>query len=113
MSGPYPTGPAQKRTNGAPGVLEDEAIEEQVALLPESLEDDGDDVDQQMLEDDLELHLGEAGRNWERPAPPPLEPSTQSLGMLLHMHAIPMTDALWCNVPLILAHQKLPLLCIP
>ena len=51
-----------------------------MAILPESPEDDADDIDQHMLEEDLELHLGEAGRNWERPAPPPLDPSTQSLG---------------------------------
>ena len=54
-----------------------------MALLPESPEDDADDIDQHLLEEDLELHLGEAGRNWERPAPPPLDPSMQSLGELL------------------------------
>ncbi|CAL5224971.1 g7745 [Coccomyxa viridis] len=81
LSGPGPTGTSQKRPNvSAPGVaVEDEAIEEQMAILPESPEDDADDIDQHMLEEDLELHLGEAGRNWERPAPPPLDPSTQSL----------------------------------
>ena len=57
-----------------------------MAILPESPEDDADDIDQHMLEEDLELHLGEAGRNWERPAPPPLDPSTQSLGEVLEMH---------------------------
>ena len=35
--------------------------------------------DQHLLEEDLELHLGEAGRNWERPAPPPIDTSVQSL----------------------------------
>lgn len=81
LSGPAPGGPAQKRPNiPAPGAIEDDAIEEQVGLLPESPEDDADDIDQHMLEEDLELHLGEAGRNWERPAPAPIDPSTQSLG---------------------------------
>ena len=81
LSGPAPGGPAQKRPSiPAPGATEDEAIEEQVGLLPESPEDDADDIDQHMLEEDLELHLGEAGRNWERPAPAPIDPSTQSLG---------------------------------
>ena len=84
LSGPGPTGASQKRPNvSAPGGVEDEAIEEQMALLPESPEDDADDIDQHLLEEDLELHLGEAGRNWERPAPPPLDPSMQSLGELL------------------------------
>ena len=87
LSGPGPTGTSQKRPNvSAPGTVEEEAIEEQMAVLPESPEDDADDIDQHMLEEDLELHLGEAGRNWERPAPPPLDPSAQSLGESSCMH---------------------------
>lgn len=45
----------------------------------ESYELDAEDVDQRLVEEDLELHLGEAGRNWERPAPPPLDTATQSI----------------------------------
>lgn len=104
LSGPGPTGTSQKRPNvSAPGAaVEDEAIEEQMALLPESPEDDADDIDQHMLEEDLELHLGEAGRNWERPAPPPLDPSMQSLGEVLHMH---------CSVVSLCCHQHIDIAC--
>ena len=33
-------------------------------------------------EPSVEVELGEAGRNWERPAPPPWNPRTQALGEL-------------------------------
>lgn len=87
LSGAAPTGPASKRPSvpAGPQENEEEPIEEQVALLQESPEDDADDIDQHLLEEDLELHLGEAGRNWERPAPAPINPATDSLGKLLHM----------------------------
>ena len=41
----------------------------------------GEDVDvRQEEEEDFELDLGEAGRNWERPPPPALRPSRDSIG---------------------------------
>ena len=83
LSGAAPRGSAQKRPNAAVVKdLEEEPTEEPVTVLPESpQEDDADDIDQHLLEEDLELHLGEAGRNWERPAPPPIDASVQSLGL--------------------------------
>ena len=39
-----------------------------------------DDFDTMMLDDDIELHLGEAGRNWTRPEPPPVDPKKDALG---------------------------------
>ena len=91
LSGAAPRGSAQKRPNAAVvKAVEEEPAEEPVAVLPESpQEDDAEDVDQHMLEEDLELHLGEAGRNWERPAPPPIDVSVQSLGLSPPMHAPP------------------------
>ena len=48
---------------------------------PPPLDDDGDDDDHAaggQLED-VTVHLGEAGRNWERPKPAPLDCATQDL----------------------------------
>ena len=52
--------PPFKRANGAPISLEEE---DQL----ESFDLDAEDVDQRFVEEDLEVELGEAGRNWERP----------------------------------------------
>ena len=38
-----------------------------------SYELEAEDVDQRFMEEDLEIEMGEAGQNWERPAAPPLE----------------------------------------
>lgn len=80
LEGAGPSGPPLKRLNESGG-LEDEPVDEQLDAVPENLEDDAEDVDERLLEEELELHLGEAGRNWKRPAPPPLNSATQSLGV--------------------------------
>lgn len=55
--------------------IEDDLIEE--ALELESPEDD---IDEPPMEEEVEEQvLGEAGKNWERPAPPPLDPSKDRL----------------------------------
>lgn len=78
FEGAGPSGPPMKRQNDSGGV--EELVDEQFEGVPENLEDDGEDVDVRLLEEDLELHLGEAGRNWKRPDPPPRDPATDSLG---------------------------------
>ncbi|CAL8467309.1 g6846 [Coccomyxa elongata] len=78
LEGPTPSGPPLKRQHDSGGV-EEELLDEQFETVPENLEDDGEDVDERLLEEDLELHIGEAGRNWKRPAPPPLNPASESL----------------------------------
>ena len=100
LSGAAPRGSAQKRPNAAVVKdIEEETAEEPVAVLPESpQEDDADDVDQHMLEEDLELHLGEAGRNWERPGPPPIDASMQSLGLSPPVHPLPPCYTWECHV---------------
>lgn len=82
LEGPVPPGPPAKRANGSGG-MDDDLVDEQFEAVPEGLEDDAEDVDIRLLEEDLELHLGEAGRNWERPAPPPIDPKNDSIGNLL------------------------------
>ncbi len=79
LEGSGPQGPPAKRPNGSGG-MDDELVDEQFEAVPEGLEDDAEDVDIRLLEEDLELHLGEAGRNWERPAPPFIDPKADSLG---------------------------------
>ena len=81
LEGAGPSGPPLKRRNDSGGA-EDELVEQQFEAVPENLEDDGEDVDVRLLEEDLELHLGEAGRNWKRPDPPPRNTATDSLGRL-------------------------------
>ena len=39
-----------------------------------------EDVDAMMFDDGIELELGEAGRNWERPEPNPHNPKKDKLG---------------------------------
>ena len=57
--GARPGGPPAKRANtGEDGLLEDSFLD----VMEE------EDVDERLLEADLDLQLGEAGRNWERPA---------------------------------------------
>jgi hypothetical protein len=38
-----------------------------------------EDEDQRLLDEDLEIELGEAGRNWERPPVPAFDPQQESL----------------------------------
>lgn len=42
-----------------------------------------EDVDAIMFDDGIELELGEAGRNWERPEPKPHDPRKDKLGRSL------------------------------
>ncbi len=63
-------------------VLDDQLEGRAQQALPED-ELDIDDVDERLLEEEeVELHIGEAGRNWERPAPPPLNPAADALSEL-------------------------------
>ena len=65
-----PGGSSSKRS--APAYDEDDIAEEMV----------GDEEDEVLgaEETDILLDLGEAGRNWERPEPPRLNPAAQRLG---------------------------------
>lgn len=98
LEGPSPSGPPLKRQHDSGGVEED-LLDEQLETVPENLEDDGEDMDERLLEEDLELHLGEAGRNWKRPAPPPLNPASESLGSSILQ--LPSHIALCENLPAI------------
>lgn len=64
--------PPFKRASGGPISLEEE---DQI----ESFELDAEDVDQRLVEEDLDLELGEAGRNWERPKAPEHDVETMDL----------------------------------
>lgn len=44
-----------------------------------------EDEDQRLLEEDLEIELGEAGRNWERPPVPAFDPQNESLSAALFL----------------------------
>lgn len=70
--------PPAKRSHGSSGLEED--LDAELDAQQDHLAED--DVDAIMLDDDIELHLGEAGRNWTRPEPPPLDPKKDSLSTL-------------------------------
>ena len=75
-------GPPMKRGGGAgggsgSGAIDDDMVEAQFAAEPEGM--DVDDEDQHLQMADIDVDLGEAGRNWERPAPPPLDPRADSI----------------------------------
>jgi hypothetical protein len=59
----------------------DEDVEEAVAREIDNDQDDYAEVDfETALDVDLELDIGEAGRNWERPSAPHINPDAESLG---------------------------------
>jgi hypothetical protein len=66
-------GPQAKRRN--PG-LDHDPLDDELDMEAGLMEED---EDQRLVEDDLEIELGEAGRNWERPPVPNLDPNTDSL----------------------------------
>ena len=66
-----------KRATGGSDALDEDLEAELDAAEDQQAEED---VDAMMLDDDIELHLGEAGRNWERPAPEPHDPKKDTLG---------------------------------
>ena len=75
-------GPPMKRGGGAgggsgSGAIDDDIVEAQFAAEPEGM--DVDDEDQHLQMADIDVDLGEAGRNWERPPPPPLDPRADSI----------------------------------
>ena len=71
--------PSAKRPNrGSGGVQED--LEAEIDNEQELAEED---VDAMMFDDGIELELGEAGRNWERPEPKPHDPKRDKLGRSL------------------------------
>ena len=75
-------GPPMKRGGGAgggsgSGAIDDDMVEAQFAAEPEGM--DVDDEDQHLQMADIDVDLGEAGRNWERPPPPPLDSRAESI----------------------------------
>ena len=70
--------PSAKRPSRGSGGL-DEDLEAGINNEQELAEED---VDAMMLDDGIELELGEAGRNWERPEPTPHDPKKDKLGDL-------------------------------
>ncbi|DBB04055.1 TPA: DNA polymerase delta catalytic subunit [Trebouxia sp. C0004] len=68
--------PPAKRASGGSGALEEDLEAELDAEQDQQAEED---VDAIMFDDDIELHLGEAGRNWTRPEPKPHEPRKDKL----------------------------------
>ena len=64
------SGPPSKRQNGGP---------DDGDARFESFELDAEDMDERLMEEDLEVDIGEAGRNWERPPAPDLDPITDSI----------------------------------
>lgn len=69
--------PSAKRASRGSGALEED-LEAQVDVEQEPAEDD---VDAMMFDDGIELQLGEAGRNWERPEPKPHDCRKDKMGM--------------------------------
>lgn len=70
-SGPMSGGPPRKRGSG---YQEDDDIEDFGAF------DDDMEMAMQPPEEEVEVELGEAGRNWMRPAPPQLDPAKDKIG---------------------------------
>ncbi|KAK9843469.1 hypothetical protein WJX81_004288 [Elliptochloris bilobata] len=80
--GPKGGEPPMKRGGGSgggsgSGAIDDDMVEAHFAVEPEGL--DIDDEDQHLQMADIDVDLGEAGRNWERPLPPPLDPRSDSI----------------------------------
>ncbi|KAK9824535.1 hypothetical protein WJX72_011160 [[Myrmecia] bisecta] len=67
-------GPPAKRPSGSGGMDDD--------LVAQSFEADADVADEDIdlhIEEEMEIDLGEAGRNWERPAAPAINPQKDPL----------------------------------
>ena len=75
--------PAKRATLG---VAEDELAEEEFQEA-EEVDELPEDLDEQLAEADVEVELGAAGRNWERPPVPEVDPRRDSLGELLKTRA--------------------------
>lgn len=71
-SGEGASGPAAKRPNGDYDRDDEEDFDREV--------DDETEFTAAEERVDVELDIGEAGRNWERPPPPRISPSTDSIG---------------------------------
>lgn len=69
-------GPQAKKQNT--GTSFHESLEDELDLEA-GLADD--DEDQRILDEDLEIELGEAGRNWERNPVPAFDPQLEPLSM--------------------------------
>lgn len=75
-------GPPMKRAaaagaGGGSGAVDDELVEQ--AAFSAEADDLGEDEDTRLQMADIDVDLGEAGRNWERPLPPPLDPHAASI----------------------------------
>ena len=87
-----PEAPPAKRSNGGSGALEEDLEAELDAEQDQLAEED---VDAMMFDDDIELHLGEAGRNWERPEPTPHNPKSDRLGQLVQYSMLLHRQLFW------------------
>lgn len=67
--------PSKRQAEGPPEVFDD------------SFELNAEDDDQRLIEEDLDLVLGEAGRDWERPAAPSIDPNTDAISAPPAEHA--------------------------
>ena len=74
-------GPSKRRNTGT-DVMEDELIADAEAADAERDMFGDEDYVRQEEEEDFELDLGEAGRNWERPPPPTLRPARDKISEL-------------------------------
>ena len=70
-------------SSGAPPRKRGPATEED-DLIDEAMDDFEIDVPMQPPEEGDEVEIGEAGRNWERPAVPDFDPNTSSIGAHPH-----------------------------
>ena len=99
------TGPANKRHNSGPDVLEDELIADAEAAGADMEAYGEDEADVRQEEElDFELDLGEAGRNWERPTPPDLRPSRDPIStQFSDAYCWPTALGPWANTDLVLS----------
>lgn len=90
--------PSKRPTGQGSGALEED-LDADIDAQQDQLAED--DVDAMMLDDDIELHLGEAGRNWTRQEPPPLDPKKDSLSrcFALHKYVPDMVSFCSCMIP--------------
>ncbi len=101
-------GPASAGAKPSGGAVsnsyEDDLVDDQ---LENDVEDAAEDEAGRQASDDVDVQLGEAGRNWERPAAPPLDERVDNLGTAASPPAKPagfLNKCLsfcctWCSIP--------------
>lgn len=88
--------PSAKRPSKGSGRLAED-LEAEIDIEQDLAEED---VDAMMFDDGIELELGEAGRNWERPEPKPHNPKKDKLG---GTHSSAHATEIWLLVPLLMS----------